>query len=35
MVDYIKSNPGLQCIVIVLNYHQPKLTLSIKTLIKL
>jgi len=33
MVDYIKSNPGLQCIVIVLNYHQPKLTLSIKTLI--
>jgi len=35
MVDYIKSNPGLQSIVIVLNYHQPRLALYIKTLIRL
>ena len=35
MVDYIKSNPGLQGIVIVFNYHQPKQPMNIKTLIKL
>jgi len=35
MVDYIKSNPGLQGIVIVFNFHQPKLPMNIKTLIKL
>jgi len=35
MVDYIKINPGLQGIVIVLNYHQPKLSLYIQTMIKL
>ncbi|KAG4106517.1 hypothetical protein H8356DRAFT_1340128 [Neocallimastix lanati (nom. inval.)] len=35
MVDYIKSNPGLQGITNVLNYHQPTLPLHIKTLIRL
>ncbi|OUM59777.1 hypothetical protein PIROE2DRAFT_14613 [Piromyces sp. E2] len=35
MIDYIRDNPGLQGIVIVFNYHQPRLPLNIKTLIKL
>ena len=35
MVDYIKNNPGLQAIIIVFNFHQPRLALYIKTLIKL
>ena len=35
MVDYIKKNPGLQAIIIVFNFHQPRLALYIKTLIKL
>ncbi|OUM59779.1 hypothetical protein PIROE2DRAFT_63558 [Piromyces sp. E2] len=35
MVDYIKENPGLQGIVIVFNYHCPRLPMNIKTLIKL
>ncbi|KAG4085979.1 P-loop containing nucleoside triphosphate hydrolase protein [Neocallimastix lanati (nom. inval.)] len=35
MVDYIKSNPGLQGIVIVFNFHQPKLPMNIRTLIML
>jgi hypothetical protein len=35
MVDYIKKNPGLQAILIVFNFHQPRLALYIKTLIKL
>ena len=35
MVEYIKSNPGLQGIIIVLNFNQPRLAMYIKTLIKL
>lgn len=35
MIDYIKKNPGLQAILIVFNFHQPRLALYIKTLIKL
>jgi GTPase SAR1 family protein len=35
MVEYIKSNPGLQGIIIVFNFHQPRLAMYIKTLIKL
>jgi len=35
MVHYIKSNPGMQCIVIVINYQQPKLASHIKTMIKI
>jgi len=35
MIDYIKINPGLQGIVVVLNYHQPKLSMYIQSMIKL
>jgi len=34
MVKYIKENPGLQGIGIVINYHQPKLASHIKKMIK-
>ena len=35
MVEYIKSNPGLQGIITVFNFHQLSLAMYIKTLIKL
>ena len=34
MVKYIESNPGLKSIIIVINSHQPKLALYIKTILK-
>ncbi|KAG4085980.1 P-loop containing nucleoside triphosphate hydrolase protein [Neocallimastix lanati (nom. inval.)] len=35
MIDYIKANPGLQGIVVVINYQQPRLALHIKTILQI
>jgi len=35
MIEYIRDHPGLQAILIVFNYHQPRLSNNIKTMIKL
>ena len=35
MIDFIKENPGLQAIAIVLNFHQDRFAQNIKTMIKL
>ena len=35
MVDYLKNDQGLQAIVVVLNYHQSRLALHIKLMLKL
>jgi len=35
MVDYVKTNPRLQGIILVFNFHQLKLPMNIKTFIKL
>ncbi|OUM59778.1 hypothetical protein PIROE2DRAFT_63557 [Piromyces sp. E2] len=35
MVDYIKTNPGLQAVIIVFNYHQERFAKNIQTVIKL
>ncbi|KAG4085982.1 P-loop containing nucleoside triphosphate hydrolase protein [Neocallimastix lanati (nom. inval.)] len=35
MVEYIKSHPGLQGIILVFNYHQDRFPLNVKTIIQL
>jgi len=35
MIDFIKINPGLQGIIIVLNFHQPKFTWYLQSMLKL
>jgi len=35
MVNYLKSNVGVQAVLIVFNYHQPKLASHIKTMMKI